>query len=211
MTDTQLDQDLKRKFDPTYWTGYKSFKYYNHTGANLVWEVNSLDPDLVIDAGCGFNRYKGHIKNLIGFDQEPFPYADLICKIEDAPFRPESADVVMALGSVQFGDITLVEHQMNKIVSWVKPGGYIIMRTMDKWLRDHEYAYADRHYIWTEDDIKRIGEMHNLTVVKGIFTEEIKNRRGDIVQSTRLAWWWQKPGKLKRYKIGLDTCRIDER
>jgi hypothetical protein len=164
---------------------------------------------MVIDVGCGHNRFKGHIKNLIGFDQEPFPFADIISSIEKINFRPESADVVMALGSVQFGDRDFVRSQMKKITSWVKPGGFIVMRTKD-WFRNEDYPHSDSHYIWSEEDAKIIGEENSLEIYKGIFTENIVNGRGQLL-STRLAWWYKKPGQRKTYTIDLNKCELNEK
>jgi hypothetical protein len=201
-----INEKLKRKFNPNTWTGHLAFRYYKYTGLNLINEINDLDPDLVIDAGCGHNRYKGHIKNLIGFDPQPFPFADIISNIEDINFRPESADVVMALGSIQFGDREYIESQVERITSWVKPGGFIVMRTMGEWFRDKEYPHKDTHYIWTRADAREIGEKNNLTIVKGIYEESIKTAFGDPL-STRNVWWWQKPGE--RLKSHIDPVSVD--
>jgi SAM-dependent methyltransferase len=205
-----LQENLQDKFDPSYWGGFKAFRHYKYTGKNLIEEVNSLDPDLVIDVGCGHNRFKGHIKNLIGFDQEPFPFTDIVSSIENINFREHSADVVMALGSVQFGNRDFVKSQIKKISKWVKPGGFIVMRTMKDWFRKEDYPHSDSHYIWSEDDINDIGNENSLEVYKGIYTEKIINGRGQLL-STRLAWWYKAPGERKKYKITLDRCEINER
>jgi hypothetical protein len=186
-----LRTDLEDKFSPNEWNGWKVFNQYKHTGKNLIDQVNSLKPKLVIDAGCGHNRFKGHIKNLIGFDQEPFPFVDIVSNIESINFRKESADVVLVLGSIQFGNKEFVKSQMKKVTSWVKPGGFIIMRTMKNWYRPEPYPHQDAHYIWSLDDIKEIGLDNNLQVIRGVFTEKIKSSNEQLL-STRLAWWYKK-------------------
>jgi len=201
------DSNLNKKFDPENWSGWKAFRHYKYTGFNLVDEVNALDPDLVIDVGCGHNRFKGHIQNLIGFDQEPFPFADLHGNIGQMLFRPESADVIMALGSVQFGDKEFVKSNIAKLNRWLKPGGFMIMRTMKDWFRREEYPFMDEHYIWSHEDIEEIGKENSLKLVKGIWTEEIRKPSGRLT-STRLAWWWQKEGELTKHKIDITTCKI---
>jgi hypothetical protein len=206
----ELSSKLQDKFNPVTWKGFKAFEYYTHSGINLIDEVNNLDPDLVIDVGCGHNRFKGHIKNLIGFDQSPFPFVDMVCDIQDANFRPNCADVVIALGSVQFGNKELVKSQMKKIVSWVKPGGYIIMRTMKDWYGDYDYPHSNAHYIWSYEDVSEISNENNLEIFKEIHVEEIKNSSGNVL-STRLTWWWRKSGTLKKYQIDPFTCNIKER
>lgn len=208
---SSLQENLQDKFDPSYWGGFRSFKHYKHTGKNLIEEVNLLDTDLVIDVGCGHNRFKGYIKNLIGFDQEPFPFVDIVSSIENINFRNESADVVMALGSIQFGNKNFVRSQMKKIASWTKPGGFIIMRTMKDWFRTEDYPHKESHYIWTNEDIDNIAKENNLEIYKGVFTEEVLNPRGNKIASTRLAWWYKKSGERKKYKITLNRCEINER
>jgi len=208
--DNSVREELKDKFDPFYWNGYKVFRHYKYTGINLVAEVNALDPDLVIDVGCGHNRFKGHIKNLIGFDQEPFPFADIVSNIDDINFRPESADVVLALGSVQFESRELVQRHMKKITSWVKPGGFIVMRTMKDWNARRDYPHSESHYIWSKDDIKSIAEENSLEMHTDVFTEEIFNGSNRL-QSTRLAWWYKKPGVRKKYTIDPTKCIKYER
>lgn len=205
---TELKNNLADKFNPKQWSGWKVWKFYKYTGYNLIDEVNALDPDLVVDVGCGHNRYKGHIKNLIGFDQEPFPFADIIANIEDINFRKESVDVALVLGSIQFGDINLVKKHFSKVVSWVKPGGYIVMRTMRP--AEFSYPHKDSHYIWTEDDINTIGQEFNLEIVKGPFIENIPGPAPDLLQS-RTAWWYRKTGDLVKNKINPYTCEVSVR
>ncbi len=211
---------LKNKFDPTDWSGFTAFKNYKYSGVNLVREVNRLDPDLVIDVGCGHNRFKGHIKNLIGFDREPFPFADLHLGIDEINFRPESADVVLALGSIQFGDFDLVERHMDKIVQWVKPGGFVVMRVMQEHHTELEYRHA--HYIWTDSDIKYFTKKYGFTWTLGPWIEEVKDfvksqsepsviSTTKSVISTRKVWWWKKPGTLKRYSIDMFDCTVNDR
>jgi SAM-dependent methyltransferase len=195
-----IKDTVKFRFNPERWNGFKAFEYYKYTGVNLINEINELDPDLVIDAGCGHNRFKGHIKNLIGFDSEPFPFADIHMPIEEIKFREESADVVLALGSIQFGNREFVESQLKKIVSWVKPGGFIVMRTFPN------ISQLKNSYSWTEDDIRDFSEKFNLKVIKGVYFENIP-----ISGNVRMAWWWQKEGTLKKFKIGTINCTIEER
>lgn len=111
-----------------YATGWQSnLHLFKYSGYNLVEEIKKLRPDLVIDAGCGINGFKGKIPNVIGFDPV-FPEADLKCTILTAPFRERCADVIFALGSVNFGDHNDVILHIAKLKSWLKPGGLLFMR-----------------------------------------------------------------------------------
>lgn len=202
MTATHQER-LAAKFNPNRWDGFVAFQYYKHSGINLIEEINNLDPDLVIDVGCGHNRFKGHIKNLIGFDQQPFPMADLHSAIQDINFRPESADVLLILGSIQFGSKENVYADFDKVVKWLKPGGYIVMRTLYEF-KEEEIPYSDVHYVWTDEDIEYLGKAHNLKIIKGPFVDQAP-------KSSRLVWWWQKEGELKRYNIDPVSCKKVER
>ena len=180
-----------------------AFQHYTHSGMNLIEEINALDPDLVIDVGCGHNRFKGHIKNLIGFDPQPFPMIDLQSDILSINFRPESADVLLVLGSIQFGTREFVKENLDKVVTWLKPGGYIVMRTLYEF-KEEEIPFSDVHYVWNDQDIKEFGDANNLVMIKGPFVDKAP-------KSSRLVWWWQKPGELKRYSIDPVSCAKLER
>jgi hypothetical protein len=195
--------DLSKKFNPVKWDGYMAFQHYTHSGMNLIDDINALDADLVIDVGCGHNRFKGHIKNLIGFDPQPFPMADIQSDIASINFRPESADVLLVLGSIQFGTRENVKQNLDKVVTWLKPGGYIVMRTLYQF-NTKEIPYADVHYAWTDNDIEEFGSSNNLTMIKGPFVDQAP-------KSSRLVWWWQKEGTLKKYSIDPITCVRKER
>lgn len=205
-----LKKSLEQKFDPTEWRGFNSFRSYKFTGENLIEEINSLDPDLVLDVGCGHNRFKGHIKNLIGFDQEPFPFADLQMSIEDAKFRLESADIALVLGSVQFGSKETIELQLDKIVSWVKPGGYIVMRTKQKRFRKNVDLYKDKRYTWSLEDVEYFTKKYELILLKSPVIEEVYKKDNEVA-STKMSWWWQKAGERKKYYIDPVSCEIFER
>ena len=163
---------------------------------DLMEEVNNLESSLVIDAGCGHNVFKGKIKNLIGFDISNFPNADFVSSIQDAEFENESADVVLALGSVQFGNKTDVYEDVAKLVSWVKPGGYIVMRArMDQNFLPLDKRNSPRksfQYFWSEDDINFLSEKHNLSIVKGPRVKESPAGKENEFRCHRLFWWWSK-------------------
>ena len=56
-----LDQN---KLDAFYGNTWKAnIHLFKHSGKNWIKQINDLNPELVIDAGCGENFFKG--KNLI--------------------------------------------------------------------------------------------------------------------------------------------------
>jgi len=99
---------------------------YTYSGWALVNKVNPTDS--ILDVGCGYNQFKQYFGDrLLGID----PYnsaADIEISIED--FNPNAAnfDVIFCLGSVNFGNEQTILRQIEKIVSWCKPGGMIYWR-----------------------------------------------------------------------------------
>jgi hypothetical protein len=205
---------LAERFNPDSWTGYWAFQNYTYAGINLISEVNALDPDLVIDVGCGHNRFKGHIKNLIGFDEQPFPFADIHQRIEDVNFRPESADVLLILGSIQFISQETIFNNYCKVLSWLKPGGYAIVRcnwnTSDPF--NDQSNEPNREYLNTNELLDKVQTANNLKTVKGPWVESASNHLIEPqARNWRRVWWWQKPGTLQKYQIEPRTCEISNR
>jgi SAM-dependent methyltransferase len=102
---------------------------YKYSGYAIVDRVNALAPDasIVLDAGCGFNRFKDRIPNLIGCDIVN-PKADLVMDLMDLPFKEKSVDCILALGSVNFFSRDYVLGQIRFLHSLLKPGGFILFR-----------------------------------------------------------------------------------
>ena len=114
---------LARYFGEVWQPEMKKFKY---SGLKLVDEVNALKPRNVIDIGCGYNEFKGKIDNLVGLD----PYnskADIQCKIADY-VTSEQYDVVLALGSINFGSTDKIFTELEKAVAITAPGGKLFFR-----------------------------------------------------------------------------------
>jgi hypothetical protein len=105
---------------------------------------------------------------------------------------------------MQFGDRNLVAKQLEKVIGWVKPGGFIIMRTVVPTERS-TVVNRDAHWEWTHDDVASFTDQFGLYMFK---QPAIDNPTGP---SQRMVWWWQKPGILKRYKIDPSSCEIIER
>lgn len=208
-TNTHLTSQLDELFDPPSYRGHLWANQYNVAGLNLIDEINQLDPDLVIDAGCAHNRFKGHIKNLIGFDRACFPFADLCMTIEDATFRPESADVVLALGSMHFGNKQLIEQQIANVVSWVKPGGFIVMRVNHR--MHFENKFSDIRVCWTTEDLEYFTEKYKLCIYQSVVIENRYDRTRTNLMAEKMVWWWQKPGQRKKFKIDPVSCDITHR
>ena len=74
---------------------------YEHTGWDLADEINGLNPERVLDVGCGYHPFKGRIPNIVGID----PYndqADYMVDILDFHMHRGQWDAIIALGSINF-------------------------------------------------------------------------------------------------------------
>jgi hypothetical protein len=100
---------------------------FEHSGYALIEQVRAWRPRFVVDVGCGDNLFKGKVANLIGIDLVN-PAADLVCDLIDAPIRPGSIDVVLALGCINFGTQDVIAQQLRHVASWLSPAGRIVMR-----------------------------------------------------------------------------------
>jgi len=117
------DAVLARYFSEVWQPEMKKFKY---SGLKLIDEVNSLNPRSVLDIGCGYNEFKGKINNLIGLD--PFnSRADIRCKNADY-LTTEKYDVVLALGSINFGSTDKIFTELERAVDITAPGGKLFFR-----------------------------------------------------------------------------------
>lgn len=100
---------------------------YDHSGWALVDEINALNPQSVLDVGCGYHPFKGRINNLVGID----PYndaADYEVDILDYDVKPGTHDVIIALGSINFNSRDYVERRFAKCVELLAPGGRFYLR-----------------------------------------------------------------------------------
>lgn len=117
------DHVLERYFGKIWQPETKKYKY---SGLAIIDEINAMNPDAVIDIGCGYNEFKGKINNLYGID----PYnirADEVTSLEE--FVPlEKYNVAICFGSINFGSSEKIISEMTKAVSMVKPGGRLYFR-----------------------------------------------------------------------------------
>ena len=131
-----------------------NYQYLEHSGYSLVDYVNNQKPSSVLDVGCGYNRLKGKIKNLVGID--PFnDAADIKVSIED--YRSAPYDIALCLGSINFGDEKTIDNQIEKLHTlWrskaifrVNPGiphvGWDDFIEWYQWTPDKIYAIAEQY------------------------------------------------------------------
>ena len=140
----------------------QNFKNLKYSGYQLVDYVNNQKPRSVLDIGCGYNRFKNKIHNLIGLD----PYnkaADIQLPLEKI-CTSTKYDIVLALGSINFGDESIIDNQIDIIdkifdreaIFRVNPG------------IPHDWAdYGDIvWYPWTLDKIHSIATKYDYWIKK---------------------------------------------
>lgn len=202
-------ESVKRHFDNSPYTRDR-WKTHSKSSLNLVDWLTELNPRLVLDVGCGSNPFKGKVKNVIGMDLADYPEADLGGMSAEAAyaaniFKDECADVVMALGSINFGDWDDIVNQLTICTKWCKPGGYIVLRAR---LNDHTERNLKNkgfhQFGWQIEDIYRVTE-HLSDVVEFYKEPEVETAAGgssargkdhgipDHSRSINLAvWYWRK-------------------
>ena len=135
---------------------------YEHTGWELAEEINKLNPERVLDVGCGYHPFKGRIQNLIGID----PYnncADYEVDILDYKVKPESHDVIIALGSINFNSRDEIESRFAHCVSLLKPGGRFFLRANPG--ITHKTGPYVEIFNWTFEVVNEFAETYNLKLL----------------------------------------------
>ena len=132
---------------------------YEHTGWELVDEINKLNPEKVLDVGCGYHPFKGRIHNIIGID----PYnncADYEVDILDYKVKSKSHDVIIALGSINFNSKDEIEARFSHCVDLLKQGGRFFLRANPG--ITHKTGPYVEIFPWTFEVVNEFAEKYNL-------------------------------------------------
>ena len=146
----------------------QNFECLEYSGYQLVDYVNAQKPRSVLDVGCGYNRFKGKIKNLIGID----PYndaADIKVSLED--YKGPSSEIALCLGSINFGDEETIDHQIDVLHRlWRKEAIFRVNPGIPHAGWDDFIEW----YQWTPEKIKDIAKQYNynLECLKTEYTKE---------------------------------------
>lgn len=132
---------------------------YYWTGWRIADEINKLNPQNVLDVGCGYNPFKGRIPNLIGID----PYnncADYMVDIMDYRVDPSTHDHVIALGSINFNSQEDIEERFARCVELLAPGGRLWMRANPG--HDHRAGPWVRIFPWSFEIAYELAKKYGL-------------------------------------------------
>lgn len=178
----------------------KIVEKYPINGKTMVEEINNLDPALVIDLGCGLNQYKGVINNLVGVDVVGCR-EDITADITDLKeyFADHSVDVILALGSINFGDADLIRQQLQEVKRMLKVGGIAYFRANQN---DHDKDHkGDLHYYdWSQELVKQWSATIGFEIVGDVTlaqgSAKIRDRMdsnfvGQRRSNIRLFWKWR--------------------
>ena len=120
----QIDEAVLAQYFSQVWQ--PETKKYKYSGLAIIDQVNALNPNAVLDLGCGYNEFKGKIQNLTGVD----PYnkkADVMTHTLDYESDTEY-DVTICLGSINFGSTDKIFKELQQAVSLTRTGGLIFFR-----------------------------------------------------------------------------------
>jgi hypothetical protein len=134
---------------------------YEHTGWELAEEINKLNPEKVLDVGCGYHPFKGRINNIIGID----PYnncADYEVDILDYKVKPASHDVIIALGSINFNSKDEIEARFAHCVDLLKQGGKFFLRANPG--ITHKTGPYVEIFNWTFEVVNEFAEKYKLNL-----------------------------------------------
>lgn len=145
---------------------------------DVLKDLQINDAHKIIDVGCGQNLYKKYYNNIVGLDIVDYG-ADIVSSIQDAKIKKETFDIALCLG-VFHGSFNNVTADIEKISSWVKPGGYIICRARQNSMNYRIEVKNNRYF--NLDVIDNYSKKFNLCLLKKYLDQ------GEI----RYSWVWQK-------------------
>ena len=165
-----------------YWKGNPL--QFQKSGLTLIDKINKLKPKNVLDVGCGYNLYRDKIEcgAFVGID----PYNDnATIKMSTIDFANnlredgERFDVVMALGSVNFGSEEKISREIAAIDKLAKKGGHIFIRAnpgLSHGFATYPLVDLIEFYPWSKEKVEAIASQYNYKLLE--FAEET-NKNGN--------------------------------
>jgi hypothetical protein len=156
-----IDDACLHRYFSKYWQN--DMKKWKYSGIALIDEVNNLKPRAVLDVGCGYNEFKGKINNLIGID----PYNDRAdMQVSAMEYKTDKLfNVVLCLGSVNFGNREKIIAEVGKCVNLLADGGTMFFRVNPGIQHDKPEAKWIEFFAWNVPTIIELAEMFNLQVL----------------------------------------------
>ena len=156
-----IDDACLHKYFSKYWQN--DMKKWKYSGVALIDEVNSLKPRAVLDVGCGYNEFKGKIDNIIGID----PYNDKAdIQVATMEYKTDQKfDVILCLGSVNFGSRDKITAEVAKCVNLLADGGTMFFRVNPGVQHDKPEADWIEFFAWNVPFIIELSEMFNLKIL----------------------------------------------
>jgi len=156
-----IDDACLHRYFSKYWQN--DMKKWKYSGVALIDEVNNLKPRAVLDVGCGYNEFKGKINNLIGID----PYNDRAdMQVSAMEYKTDKLfDVVLCLGSVNFGNREKIIAEVSRCVNLLADGGTMFFRVNPGIQHDRPESQWIEFFSWNVPFIIELAEMFNLQVL----------------------------------------------
>ena len=156
-----IDVACLHKYFSKYWEN--DIKKWKYSGLALVDEVNSLKPRAVLDVGCGYNEFRGKINNLTGID----PYnSKADHEVGTLEYRTDQKfDVIMCLGSINFGSRDKILAEIGRCVDLLEDGGTMFFRVNPGVQHNKPEAKWIEFFAWNVPFIIELSEIFNLKVL----------------------------------------------
>jgi len=158
----QIDESVMKRYFAKVWQ--PETKKYKYSGLSIIDEVNALNPDNVLDVGCGYNEFKGKIQNLTGID----PYnkrADIMVHTLDYETHVKY-DVTICLGSINFGSTDKIIKELQRVVLLTKQNGLLIFRANPGVQHKAQESQWIDFFDWDVNFIMNIAQSLNCAVVQ---------------------------------------------
>lgn len=114
----------------------------------------------ILDVGCGSNPLKASFPKLIGIDPAS-DQAHIKCTIEE--YQPHRLfDIALCLGSINFGNIDIIENQVGKVVNCLRENSKIYWR-LNPGRQDHnnEQCREITFFPWTLEILEQFALKYN--------------------------------------------------
>ena len=173
-----MKQKTKDYFTNHFATDWSNFDL---TGYSLLSKLPTQGEETILDIGCGYNPLKTWFEHrLYGIDPCN-DFADEKVSIEDFECDHQF-DVILALGSINFGTMEDIYAQTQKAVTLLKPGGRM-------YWRQNPGIYDHKPEEFKEVDLFSWSFKINITVAEAL-NMEVVDLRWD---NSRIYSEWRKP------------------